>query len=62
MQSITKTKNDVKQTTVETLNDLIRINLDRVDGYQKAIEKLDDGSGDLKTMFNNLLVQAKKPY
>lgn len=35
------------------LNDLIRINHDRTEGYQKAVETLKPSDIDLKTMFTN---------
>jgi uncharacterized protein (TIGR02284 family) len=35
------------------LNDLVRINRDRTEGYQKAIEALKPTDIDLKTMFTN---------
>jgi uncharacterized protein (TIGR02284 family) len=40
---------------VGVLNDLIRINHDRVEGYQKAIESLKATDIDLKTMFTNMV-------
>jgi uncharacterized protein (TIGR02284 family) len=36
------------------LNDLIRINHDRTEGYQKAVEELKPTDIDLKTMFTNM--------
>lgn len=39
---------------ISVLNDLIRINHDRTEGYNKAIEELKDSDIDLKTMFTNL--------
>jgi uncharacterized protein (TIGR02284 family) len=36
------------------LNDLIRINNDRVEGYHKAIEDLKPSDIDLRTMFTNM--------
>jgi uncharacterized protein (TIGR02284 family) len=36
------------------LNDLVRINHDRTEGYQKAVEELKPTDIDLKTMFNNM--------
>jgi uncharacterized protein (TIGR02284 family) len=40
---------------IGVLNDLIRINHDRVEGYQKAIESLKATDIDLKTMFTNMV-------
>lgn len=39
---------------IEILNDLIRINHDRTEGYHKAVEELKPTDIDLKTMFTNL--------
>jgi uncharacterized protein (TIGR02284 family) len=36
------------------LNDLVRINNDRKEGYQKAVEELKPTDIDLKTMFTNM--------
>lgn len=39
---------------ISVLNDLIRINHDRTEGYQKAVEELKPTDIDLKTMFTNM--------
>jgi uncharacterized protein (TIGR02284 family) len=39
---------------ISVLNDLIRINHDRTEGYHKATEELKPADIDLKTMFTNL--------
>lgn len=39
---------------INVLNDLIRINHDRTEGYQKAANELKATDIDLKTMFNNM--------
>lgn len=39
---------------IEVLNDLIRINHDRTEGYHKAVEDLKPTDIDLKTMFTNM--------
>jgi uncharacterized protein (TIGR02284 family) len=36
------------------LNDLVRINHDRTEGYQKAVQELKPNDIDLKTMFTNM--------
>jgi uncharacterized protein (TIGR02284 family) len=49
-----ETANSNKQ--VEILNDLIQINNDRIAGYEKAIEGLEDeGNEDLKRLFRHLI-------
>lgn len=40
-----------QEQSVDVLNDLIQINNDRIAGYENAIEKLNEGNDDLKTMF-----------
>lgn len=42
------------------LNDLIRINHDRVVGYEKAIEELKDGDADLKTLFQRYITESRQ--
>jgi uncharacterized protein (TIGR02284 family) len=39
---------------ISVLNDLVRINHDRTEGYQKAVEDLEPKDIDLKTMFTNM--------
>src|SRR5690349_18460504 len=45
---------DANNELVSVLNDLIRINHDRTEGYQKAVEELKATDIDLKTMFTNM--------
>src|SRR5690349_8322926 len=42
------------------LNDLIRINHDRVVGYEKAIEELKDSDADLKALFNRYIGESRQ--
>jgi len=42
------------------LNDLIRINHDRVVGYEKAIEELKAGDADLKTLFQRYITESRQ--
>ncbi|MBC7851566.1 MAG: PA2169 family four-helix-bundle protein [Chitinophagaceae bacterium] len=42
----------------EILNDLIRINRDRVEGYEKAIDELEKGDTDLKALFQQYAQQS----
>ncbi|HUC81182.1 MAG TPA: PA2169 family four-helix-bundle protein [Flavisolibacter sp.] len=42
------------------LNDLIRINHDRVVGYEKAIEELKDEDADLKTLFQRYITESRQ--
>ena len=45
------------EKTAETLNDLIIINNDRYEGYQKAMEQTNDA--DLKNLFSTFSNQSK---
>ena len=46
--------------TIETLNDLIEINNDRIAGYEKAIEELHPEDSDLKSLFAQMIVESQK--
>jgi len=43
----------------EVLNDLIQINNDRINGYERAIKELKDGDSDLKTLFTGFIDQSR---
>jgi uncharacterized protein (TIGR02284 family) len=45
---------------IEVLNDLIRINNDRIEGYEKAIEETKDIDADLKTLFRRMADQSRQ--
>ena len=47
----------ISEKTAETLNDLIIINNDRYEGYQKAMEQVEDA--DLKELFSQYSLQSK---
>ncbi len=40
------------------LNDLILINNDRIEGYQRAKEELKEGNEDLKSLFTNMIGES----
>jgi uncharacterized protein (TIGR02284 family) len=42
------------------LNDLIRINHDRVVGYEKAIDELKDEDADLKALFHRYVTESRE--
>ena len=42
------------------LNDLLRINNDRIVGYEKAIDELKDEDADLKTLFHRYTQDSKQ--
>jgi uncharacterized protein (TIGR02284 family) len=48
------------EKTTGILNDLIRINNDRVVGYEKAIDELKDEDADLKTLFSRYISESGK--
>lgn len=43
-----------------TLNDLIEINNDRVEGYEKAITQIKDEDSDLKEVFSDMVAQSQR--
>ncbi len=49
-----------KDKLVGTLNDLIRINQDRVVGYEKAIDELKDEDADLKVLFQRYITESRQ--
>ena len=48
------------ERTIEVLNDLIRINNDRVEGYEKAIRETNDNDVDLRNIFNRMANESRK--
>jgi uncharacterized protein (TIGR02284 family) len=42
------------ETLIETLNDLVRINNDRVNGYEKACDEIKNTDVDLQAMFTKM--------
>ncbi|CAG5018957.1 hypothetical protein DYBT9275_06110 [Dyadobacter sp. CECT 9275] len=44
---------------VEVLNDLIRINNDRIDGYEKAMDEVEDIDVDLKAIFQKMANESR---
>ena len=47
------------QKVAEVLNDLIQINNDRIDGYERGIKELKDGDSDLKDLFVSYIDQSR---
>ena len=43
------------KATASVLNDLVQINNDRIEGYQRALKDLKDNEGDLKDLFTTLI-------
>jgi len=50
----------IASNTAEVLNDLIQINNDRIEGYQKAIEQLESTDTDLKNLFTGFITQSQE--
>lgn len=48
------------EKNTEVLNDLIRINNDRVDGYEKAADEAKDIDADLKALFHKFASDSKQ--
>lgn len=46
------------EKTAEILNDLIKINNDRIEGYNKAISELDAEGADLKVLFEGMKAES----
>ena len=47
------------QNVAEVLNDLIQINNDRINGYERAIKELKEGDADLKDLFMGYIDQSR---
>jgi uncharacterized protein (TIGR02284 family) len=45
---------------IQVLNDLVRINNDRVVGYEKAIDELKEEDADLKTLFTRYITESRQ--
>lgn len=54
MENIMKNNEEV----IDVLNDLIQINNDRIEGYEKALKDTDDSS-QYKTLFNQMISQSR---
>ena len=46
--------------TTEVLNDLIQINNDRINGYERALKELKDEDDDLRALFTNFIDQSRQ--
>ncbi|MFD0940082.1 PA2169 family four-helix-bundle protein [Pedobacter boryungensis] len=51
---------ETRTANAEVLNDLILINNDRVNGYERAIEELTPADSDLKTLFVKMIGESHK--
>jgi uncharacterized protein (TIGR02284 family) len=48
------------EKVIGILNDLIRINHDRVVGYEKALDELKDEDADLRTLFQRYITESRQ--
>jgi uncharacterized protein (TIGR02284 family) len=51
-------KSKLNTDTIATLNDLIKINYDRIKGYEKAIENTDTPEAELKTLYSRMIEES----
>ena len=51
---------ETNESLVEVLNDLIRINNDRIDGYEKALEEVEDIDLDLRGIFQKMANESRE--
>lgn len=51
---------ETREITTTILNDLIQINNDRIEGYQRAIEELKDKDSDLKSLFSSMISESEQ--
>jgi len=47
------------EKTIDVLNDLIRINNDRVEGYEKAVRETNESDVDLRNIFNSMAQESR---
>src|ERR1700761_3268408 len=48
------------KAVIETLNDLVQINNDRIAGYEKAIKEIKDDDGEYRGVFNNKILESQQ--
>lgn len=50
----------INEKTAEILNDLVEINNDRVEGYERAAKETDVKDADLRSLFNDMAAQSRQ--
>lgn len=50
----------VNEKTAEILNDLIRINNDRIEGYERAAKEASDKDADLRSLFTSMASESRQ--
>jgi uncharacterized protein (TIGR02284 family) len=48
-----------RENTIEVFNDLIRVNNDRIAGYEKAAKEAKDEDADLRELFNSMADESR---
>ena len=51
---------ETTEKAIEVLNDLIEINNDRIDGFDRASKELGEGDSDLKTLFSKFADDSRR--
>ncbi|MCF0053694.1 PA2169 family four-helix-bundle protein [Dyadobacter sp. LJ53] len=51
---------ETNENLVEVLNDLIKINNDRIEGYERAINEVEDMDLDLRGIFQNMANESRQ--
>src|SRR2546421_9780279 len=51
---------EINENLTGVLNDLIRINNDRIEGYKRAAKEADDSDVDLKALFNRMADESRQ--
>jgi uncharacterized protein (TIGR02284 family) len=51
---------DKSKEVTGVLNDLVMINNDRIAGYNRAIRELKPGDGDLKLLFDRMIIESQQ--
>jgi len=51
---------DANEQIIELLNDLVKINNDRIAGYQRAIKEANDLDIDLKSVFDGMIKESEQ--
>lgn len=46
------------ETTIDVLNDLVKVNNDRIEGYEKALKELPAGDTDLRELFISMIDES----
>ena len=50
----------LNEKTAEILNDLIEINNDRIEGYERASRETESDDADLRALFNNMASESRR--